>query len=164
MGKQKIVFFITIIIIAFSGCEKDDICIDADTPQLVVQFFDVDDRDELKEVLGLEIRGLEGGSLRDIVTLAATESTLLPLRTNATNTSFVLKRRITNTNINSDTINFTYSVTENFASRACGYVANYENLAAELTIDEPDSLWIQEITVESLTIENTEITHVKIFH
>src|SRR5680860_1887398 len=92
MSKLKIPFIILLGILAFSACEKDDICIDADTPRLVIQFYDVLDTTQSKDVQNLVVIGLDEMGLRDTIPNVALDSIILPLRTNATSTSFTLKR------------------------------------------------------------------------
>ena len=63
---------------------------------------------------------------------------------------------------NADTLRFTYATSGEFISRACGFVANYENLNAQL---EPDTFnWIQNIEVINSSVQKQDTTHVSIFH
>ncbi len=162
MNKLKIPLIILLGILAFSACEKDDICIDADTPQLVIRFYDAMDPTESKDVQNLVVKGFDESGLRDTIINAALDSIVLPLRPNKTSTTFTLSRQTSISDINIDTLRFTYDPKEVFASRACGYIVNYDALQA--TVQQDDSLWIQRITVDSTYIENTAATHVKIFH
>ncbi|MGB6150983.1 MAG: DUF6452 family protein [Pricia sp.] len=165
MRKFRIPLIILFGILAFSACEKDDICIDADTPRLVIQFYDIEDPTELKDVQNLVVKGLDDMGVReDSIPNIALDSIVIPLRPSETSTSFTLKRVNSISDINVDTITFSYEAKEIFASRACGYVVNYDNLEAALTGTNPDSLWIQGITVDSTFIENSAATHVRIFH
>lgn len=164
MSKFKFPLVILLGILAFSACEKDDICIDADTPRLVIQFYDVNDTTQLKDVQNLVVIGLDEMGVRDTIPNIALDSIILPLRSSATSTSFTLKRALSITDKNTDTITFNYGAKEVFKSRACGYVVNYENLQAALTIKNPDSLWIKDIIIDPALIENSATTHVKILH
>jgi|SRR5680860_21187 len=164
MSKLKIPFIILFGIVTFSACEKDDICIDADTPQLVIQFYDVLDTTQSKDVQNLVVIGLDEMGLRDTIPNTALDSIILPLRPNATSTSFTLKRALSINDKNTDTITFNYVAKEVFKSRACGYIVNYANLQAALTIKNPDSIWIKGIIIDTALIENSASTHVKILH
>ncbi len=164
MSKFKFPLVILLGILAFSACEKDDICIDADTPQLVIRFVDALDTTLSKDVQNLVVIGLDEMGLRDTIPNVALDSIILPLRPNATSTSFTLKRALSITDKNTDTITFTYGAKEVFKSRACGYIVNYENLQAALAINNPDSIWIRDIIIDPALIENTATTHVKILH
>ena len=170
MKSLKSVVLLLFFSTTFSGCEKDDICVDGDTPLLVIGFFDVDDREEPKDVTTLVVRGDDGtGTERDVIANTDLSSISVPLRPDRASTEFILSRNLTptdSTTVNIDTISFTYDSIDTFVSRACGFVSNYDNINGTLTV-EPDSLnWIKEIEVilPSITTANSNETHVKIFH
>lgn len=162
MSKLKIPFIILLGILAFSACEKDDICIDADTPRLVIRFYDAMDTTLSKDVQNLVIIGVDDSGLRDTIPNAALDSIILPLRPNKTTTTFTFSRQTSISDINIDTLRLNYAPKEVFASRACGYIVNYDSLQA--TAQQDDSLWIQRITIDTSLIANSASTHVKIFH
>ncbi|MUH37958.1 hypothetical protein D9O36_19060, partial [Zobellia amurskyensis] len=89
-------------------------------------------------------------------------SIVLPLRVDATSTTFAMSRQLSIDGPNVDTLTFNYDVKEIYKSRACGYIANFENLTA--TIKQDDSVWVQTIDVDNALIENTASAHVKILH
>ena len=157
----KIGSFILLGILAFSACEKDDICIDADTPRLVIRFYDAEDTTEFKEVPNLIVRGIGPSGLLDTIVNAALDSIELPLRTDQISTSFALRQTTLDTT-NVDTLRISYQPKEIFKSRACGFIVNYEEL--EATAQPDDTLWIQRITIDTTTISNSFSAHVKIFH
>ena len=68
------------------------------------------------------------------------------------------------TTVNVDRVSFSYNTTEEFISRACGYIANYNTLEANLTEETEEGNWIRGIEVVISDIENSNETHVKIFH
>ena len=163
MNKLKIAFIILLGIIFFSACEKDDICVDGDTPLLVIRFYDVTDSTEVKDVPGLEVRGLISPDTLDIISNVALDSIMIPLRADASNTSFVISQQLTTDDpVNIDVLTFSYETKEVFISRACGFIANYENLTPSLDTDTDN--WIKNIEVISSTVENSETAHVKIYH
>ena len=163
MNKLKIVIIIFLGILSFSACEKDDICIDADTPNLVIRFYDVLDTTEFKDVQNLIVRGLLPEGEQDTLDNAALDSIVLPLRVDATSTSFTMSRQLSIDDINVDTLTFNYEVQEIYQSRACCYTVTYQGL--EISTQEPaDSLWVQDFTIVTPNIENTASAHVKIFH
>lgn len=162
MRKPKVPLIILFCILAFSACEKDDICIDADTPLLIVRFYDVMDTTLVKDVQNLVVMGVDESGLRDTIPNVALDSIVIPLRTNNTTTTFTLSRQTGITDVNVDTLRFTYESKEIFASRACGYIVNYDSLQA--TAQQDDSLWIQRITIDTTLITNSASAHVKIFH
>ncbi|WP_276167478.1 DUF6452 family protein [Zobellia alginiliquefaciens] len=162
MNKLKILLVILLGILSFSACEKDDICTDADTPQLVIRFYDALNPTEFKDVQNLIVWGILENEGKDTIDNIALDSIVLPLRVDASSTTFALSRQLSIDDINVDTLTFNYDVKELYKSRACGYIANFENLTA--TVKQDDSVWIQTIDVDNALIENTVSAHVKIFH
>ena len=166
MKRLKVpVIVIFLGILAFSACEKDDICVDNDTPLVIVRFYDLEDTTELKEVPGLVVRGIGDTDLLDTLAFEESNPIAIPLRVDANTTSFTLSRTLTaNGEAEVDTLVFNYSPTEVFASRACGYVVNYDSVAVATAQEPEDSLWIKDITLETRSITISDTTHVKIFH
>lgn len=160
MKKLKIPLIILLGILSFSACEKDDICIDADTPRLIIRFYDIADTTEFKDVANMVVRGLLPSGAQDTIPNTALDSIVLPLRVDVPSTSFTISRRTDTINI--DTITFDYERREIYQSRACGYIVNYDSLRANVVQD--DSVWIQETRITTPLVENTASAHVKIFH
>ena len=169
MKKIIPVLLIASLMIYVSSCEKDDICGEGDTPQLVIGFFDIDDTTEAKDVPSLRIKEIILDTVINTITdrSSSLDSIGVPLRSDVTSTSFAF---ITDSaddadtgdeTGNIDTLTISYSLREAFVSRACGYVMNYD----DLTISLPASAnnWIQDITVVQKTVENSKSIHVKIF-
>jgi len=174
MNKLKIAFLFFLSILSFSACEKDDICVDGDTPLLIIRFYDAENPTEFKPVPSLRVAGI--GNEFTVNTIPDRTSNLdsigIPLKTNATLTEFVF---ITNSEDdengieigNGDLLGFSYEIREDFVSRACGFVANYENLTSNFIATSDD--WIQSIEIVKTQVQlETEpeetIAHVKIFH
>ena len=176
MKKILPAFFILFLCTYFSSCERDDICVDGDTPLLVLAFFDATDTTDKKAVNAIRIKALDNDSIlndsesfsftdRGTTGAGAQDSILIPLRINGTSTSFTLISNSADTEEetgNIDTLTITYTTREAFISRGCGFVINFDNLNLEVTTD--DENWIQDISVQQQTIENSENVHVKIFH
>jgi hypothetical protein len=173
MKRIPLILFILIIFINFSSCEKDDICVDGDTPFLIVGFYDFADSTVFKSVTSLRIRSMDNDSIYTSDTFSdqatVNDSIFIPLRVDATDTTYEFI-------LNSDgdanamaetgtisTLGFSYSLGEEFVSRACGFVANYNELDTIRTVSTED--WIRRITIIENTITNNPTTiHVKIFH
>ena len=165
MKKIKYSIVLLLVFIGINSCEKDDICVDGTTPLLIISFYDFDNPDTLKAPSNLVVKGkLYDDTFGDVITNTATDSIQVPLRLEALNTVFSLTTNKTTdaTNDNEDLVDFTYTIKEVFISRACGYIANYENLAVDLTADADN--WIKNIVVENTTVENENAAHVKIYH
>ncbi|NNJ88629.1 MAG: hypothetical protein HKP53_04455 [Eudoraea sp.] len=153
--------------LTISSCEKDDICVDGDTPLLVLRFYDAADTTAFKTVSSLRIIGIGNGEPVDTFTDRSTsDSVAVPLRINEVNTQFQI---ILNSDGdegaetgNIDTLQFNYETNQVFVSRACGFVANYEIATDTLTIDTDN--WIQSIEISNPSVTSQVSAHVKIFH
>jgi hypothetical protein len=149
------------------GCEKDDICVDGDTPLLIIKFLDDENPEDSKNVNQLRVLGL---GQDDVVDTFADRTTLdsiaIPLRPGETQTTFIFILDSADEEEleigNRDTIRFDYNTREVFISRACGFVAQYEDLESEL--QEGSENWIRNIEVENAFVQNPDTTHVSIFH
>lgn len=167
----KIVLFTIICSLSFSACEKDDICVDDDTPQLIIRFYDADNPTELKVVPGLRVIGVGNGNPVDTFSdrTSTLDSIAIPLKTNdiSTQFSFILNSEDDDNGAETGTTDqllFSYETEEIFKSRACGFVVNYDNLTTDFSPATEN--WIQsiEIVKPSVTIEEEVTAHVKIFH
>lgn len=149
------------------GCEKDDICVDGDTPHLIIRFYDKENPELTKSVTSLRIIG-EG--LSDPLSTAnriTTDSIAVPLRSSENNTVFSF---ISNSEDDkggmetgsTDIVRFDYQTREVFISRACGYIANYDDLNVMVTMDGDD--WIDSVEITNTTITNEVAAHIKIYH
>jgi hypothetical protein len=149
------------------GCEKDDICVDGDTPLLIIRFFDAANPENAKSVNRLRVLGFGReetvGTFADRSTL---DSIAIPLRPGELETTFVIILDSEDDQEieigNPDTVRFDYTTREVFISRACGFVAQYEGLESQL--QEGSENWIRNIEVENTSVQNMESTHVSIFH
>ncbi|AKA35991.1 DUF6452 family protein [Flagellimonas lutaonensis] len=168
MNRLQIALIVLICLTGAASCEKDDICVDGDTPLLVIGFFDSDDTTQTKTVTALRIRAI--GQDEDVTTftnLSTLDSVGIPLRITETSTQYLFVNDSDqdddgNETGNIDTLTFNYQVREEFVSRACGFVANFDDLSVAL---QPDSdNWIQHIVIVDTTIEKSTAVHVKIFH
>ena len=170
MKKIKAILLVLLAILSFAACEKDDICVDGDTPLLIIRFYNLNDTTATKAVPKLRVVGL--GQNTTVNTIADRSSALdsigIPLRIGEANTRFLfITNSADNTNGaetgNIDTLTFTYETKEVFVSRACGFVANYDNLKTDTTTADSER-WIQNIIVEDSLVQNQAAAHVKIYH
>ncbi|RIV43283.1 DUF6452 family protein [Flagellimonas pelagia] len=170
MKKIIPILLILSLVIYVSSCEKDDICVDGDTPLLVIGFYDIDDTTASKDVPSLRIKEIILDSTINTITdrSSSLDSIGIPLRSDATATSFAF---ITNSaddadtgeeTGNIDTLTFSYTTREAFLSRACGFVMNFDNLS--VTLPASANNWIQDIKVVQESIENSNNVHVKIYY
>ncbi|MFS4456601.1 DUF6452 family protein [Maribacter sp. 2304DJ31-5] len=169
MPKIRLIIIFFLAIVAVSSCEKDDICVDANTPLLVIEFFDNANSTDTKNVNSLRVVGLgQTVTVNTVMDRTNLNTISIPLKTTEDITSFLLIRDSDSDENgvetgNIDTINISYDRLEDFKSRACGFIVNYENLSASLQTTDTDS-WIQDITVVQSQVINSDSTHVKIFH
>jgi hypothetical protein len=161
---MKKYFLLLVVLFAFSGCEKDDICAEDTpaTPQLVIDFFDAVTGAK-KNVTSLKLK--EPNQVKDLVTYDAVSSIKIPLKTyeDFTNMELILNSA-TPATANSDNVVFNYSRTVEYISKACGYKTlfslNFTN-GAQRIVDSNN--WIQSTFVNQINILNENETHVKIY-
>ena len=157
------------MLVYISSCEKDDICVEGDTPQLVIGFFDIDDTTEAKEVPSLRIKEIVLDTVINTISdrSSSLDSIGVPLRSDVTSTAFAFITDSADDDDtgdetgNIDTLTISYTLREAFVSRACGYVINYDDLTVSLPASANN--WIQDITVVQEIVENSNSIHVKIF-
>ncbi len=167
MNKLKIAFIICLGIIFFSACEKDDICVDGSTPLLVVRFYDEADTANTKSVTTLRVVGLgQTSTVNTYADRSTADSLAIPLNPSSPSTTYLLIANSADEDEveigNTDTLTIIHETKEVFISRACGFVANYDNLETNLTAD--GDIWIKDIEIISATVQNSDSAHVKIFH
>lgn len=165
----RIVFWLFLMLLfLLPGCEKDDICVDGDTPLLIVRFYDAADPASLKQVSDLRVIGIGNGNPVDtFADRSATDSIGLPLRldTNTTSFAFILNSADDGDGMetgNPDTLSFQYDIQSQFVSRACGFIGIYENIQHTITPDTTS--WISNIEITRSLVQFSDSTHVKIFH
>ncbi|MCG2462434.1 hypothetical protein K8352_16855 [Flavobacteriaceae bacterium F89] len=152
----------------FGSCEKDDICVEDNTPLLVIRFYGSIATEVTKKVPSLRIVGLgKESTVNTIVDRSSLDSIALPLKINDNPTRFLFIQNSADDENgfekgNIDTVTFNYKTKEVFISRACGYIANYEEVVGSITPDT--SNWIQSISTVDSTVTNQATAHVKIFH
>ncbi|WP_298480272.1 DUF6452 family protein [uncultured Maribacter sp.] len=172
MVKYKILGALLIGVILFLACEKDDICVDGDTPLLQIGFYDTTDTDTALTATSIRVIGegqtnaIQTDSLKDRTDL---KNISIPLKTvgNSTSFTFILDSEDDDNNNeigNPDTVTFSYELGDEYVSRACGFIANYNGITATLTADSDN--WIKgiEFIAADINLENINTTHVKIYH
>jgi len=161
MKKFILIFF---IFLSFYSCQKDDICIDPITPNLIIRFYDFADNSILKKADNLQIKNIDIDSIYSN-NLASTDSVAIPLNINKDITKYVLTiNSIDSILTNSDTITISYTRKPTFVSRSCGFKTVFNDVSISLTADNNN--WIKNIsTIDSiLNITNETKAHVKILH
>lgn len=150
---KKILFFIFLIFIIFSACEKDDFCIQNPiTPKLIVRFYDANNRETLKEVNTFYVWAEGKDSLFSDI---STDSLVIPLNRLSTETIYNFSK---NNVVNQFTVQYTPQ--DEYVSRSCGFKVIFNDLRIS-----SDNTWITDFTPENLTtIDQQNEAHVQIFH
>lgn len=166
---MKKIVLLLLVMLSLSSCEKDDICTEDTTPRLIVEFYDISNPSTLKNVVNLKVKGVGAYNDLDLGTFNGVSKIELPLNPSSSNTqySFVLNSASTSSNPNEDIIDFNYATQTVYVSRACGFKTIYElnNLDGVIYSDAstPDTVWIQNLTIETTSITTENETHVKIY-
>lgn len=163
---KKIVVLI-LVIVAFKGCTRDDLCPEgaATTPNLVITFNDFNNQSKRKKVVKLTIE-TDYEDSKTILSLIETDSIAIPLNVNSDTTKYRFVR-ITGTGdnavINVDKLMFVYSRKDVYVTRACGFSTEFKNLNPSLEIEGSDN-WIKLIETKRDTIIDEKKAHLTIFH
>lgn len=156
---KKHYFFLLLITLLVSSCEKDDFCIDPITPNMIIRFYDATNPLETKAVTDLSVNP-EG--LEDIYTSSNLDSILIPLDVTSNQIIYNFS-----TGTNNDILTIDYEIEEVFVSRSCGFKAIFNNVT--ITSD-PSNDWILGLTtsldntITITIIENESAAHVQIYH
>ncbi len=149
--------------LTFTSCERDDICIDETTPNLVIRFFDNDDPTDFKTVNQLSIKSNTSVVAGDSLTFSSLDSIAIPVNATISSTQYVVTINSDNsTTLNRDTITISYASQDVFVGRSCGFKSTFSNVIYDVTNDSDN--WIKGIEVVTDNIENETQAHVKIFH
>jgi hypothetical protein len=170
MNRFSNIFLILIVTILFNSCEKDDLCTpdQAVTPRMVIEFKDALSPSEDKAVDRIQVQEIGSSDFAPLdstgsTSLDDTENISIPLRTNSSTTSYNLILTKDGT-INSDNIDFSYVLEEEYVSRACGFRIIYNDLSRFQTPESTGTQWIQRAVVVQENVTNNTDIHVQIFH
>ncbi len=156
--------FIAILILfsIITSCDKDDFCtLNPITPNLVLEFYDKSNVDELKNVTHFSV--IAQGKTDSLFMNRSENSISIPLNTNAKETVYILKRNETETGTLADneiaTLTIKYDTEDDFVSRSCGFRVIFNNVSFEKTG------WIDRLSVDQVeSIKTQDNAHVNIFH
>ncbi|REE79914.1 hypothetical protein BX611_2814 [Lutibacter oceani] len=151
---KKYFTLIILSLILIISCEKDDICLENTTPNLVLKFYDFENDTLVKSMLIDSIRAIDNVLIGDY-TKKTLDSILIPLDLNEFKTVYQISSGGT-----SDTIYFSYGRNDVFVSRSCGYKTIFENLA----IDSTTNNWIKSYNINNTIIDNDTTAHINIYH
>ncbi|WP_111708665.1 DUF6452 family protein [Lutibacter citreus] len=149
--------YILVIILSFTlviSCDKDDICLEDTTPNLVLKFVSFENDTIIKEITIDSIRALNSYDIESFQA-SSLDSISIPLDFNENTTTYKIS-----SNGTSDTIVFNYHRNDVFVSRSCGYITIFEDLEIESTTNH----WIKGFNINNTTIDNDTISHINILH
>ncbi len=163
---RKLVFFI-LIILAFKGCTKDDICPEgtAITPKMIVTFYDKANPLLKKKVNLLSVL-TDNLDSTAVVKYQNTDSIAIPLNTGSDTTKYLFKRSVisgSDTLVNIDRVSFIYQRNDIYVNRACGFRTEYTNLSGQLENEGPNN-WITQITVNKQSVIHEDSAHITMLH
>jgi hypothetical protein len=164
---MKKIVLLLLLTITFYSCEKDDICAEETTPRLVLEFYDISNPSNFKNVLNLKIKGM--GATEDLGTFNGVSKIELPLDITQDSTKCSLILNSTSLTLdNEDSLQFNYTRQNVFVSRACGYKTIFElnatpNGVIKTDAATPDGFWIQDINIVTTNIVTENETHIKIY-
>ena len=153
--------------VAFSSCEKDDICdaTTATTPKLIIEFYDILNPTVKKNVTNLAVKEINTTTR---LAFTGTSKIQIPLRTSQDLTKYSFILNSTDVAIdNEDFLQFNYARQTIFVSRACGFKTNFTldstipYIKTETSI--PDGYWIQNVVITTSNITTENEIHVKIY-
>ncbi len=163
------------------SCERDDICAEgtATTPRLLVEFYDINNPDDLKSVSRLTVHGeglpdpnppvanVDETILFNENTTAVELPLIVGIEDDLITARFILEKDTNlrldeddTTQSDVDIIEITYTTEFVYVSRACGYKSIFNNLDVNL---EEDS-WISAVETIVTEVENENTVHVRILH
>ena len=148
---KKLLIPILAIITLIISCQKDDICIDPVTPNLIIRFYDNDDPTEYKSVSNLFVWAEDLDTIYEGV---STDSIAIPLNPAQDFTIYHLSSGTIQ-----DDITIDYTRNEVFVSRSCGYKYNF----SDLNLSGVTNNWILNTEITNQTLED-ETEHIKILH
>ena len=160
----KKITVLLLIIFAFKGCTRDDICSEgtATTPLLIITFKDILNPTNSKKVVKLSIE-TDYINPVSILPQTDTDSIAIPLSTTSDTSKFSFIKRINDTVVNVDKLMFLYTRNNSYVNRACGYKAEYDNLVESLE-NEAGGNWILNVQVKRDTVKDENEAHVTILH
>ncbi len=166
---KNIFLWIIVMAIAFSSCEKDDIC-DANTettPRLIIDFYDFTNPTLAKSVTNLAV--IKNGDMTPYAVYNGVSKIQVPLDVAADLSQYQFILNYGNANpalVDPDNLQFNYTREVLYVSRACGYKTVFAldatNPFIHTDVATDDGLWMRNITVIRSEIVTENETHLNI--
>ena len=152
------------VLIAFSGCTRDDICTQETptTPLLVITFNDIANPSQRKPVPSITVETTEQEPDR-VIDRVSTDSIALPLRNTGGETAYRFRKGDGTSEPNLDFVRFTYSTEDIYVNRACAFKTVYKDLNM-IRQSEGSANWILQFNVLTTEVLDETTTHITVFH
>lgn len=150
----KTFFTIGFLIVVFTSCEIDDICIGNSTPRLIIKFYDASKTDEVKKTTDLNVAAIKKDTIYKKI---AIDSIFIPLDINNNITTY--RMGIESDKNKVDTLKISYQRKDVFVSRSCGYKTVFSSLKIEET-----KHWIKNIKINNTSIDDEKNVHMYIYY
>ncbi|MFD1315450.1 DUF6452 family protein [Namhaeicola litoreus] len=151
----------------FFSCENDDICVEPNTPRLIIRFYDIDNPESKKAVpfLGIKVDGQEDFYVDSGISQSP-DSVVVPLEVVKDLTTIKLIKFGTDAleeNDEEDEIELSYGRDEEFVSQSCGFRIIYTNVKSS---NSANNTWVKQVEPisDSLNIIDESKHHIKIYH
>jgi len=177
---RQILCLLLLCSLLLTNCERDDICPEETptTPQLIIRFYDLANPENFKNVPNFRIQGVGNENILGIYAgTSATDSIVLPLRTDTMMTAYSLHKEYTYDDNdtpddtsddiiggNEDIITINYDTESIYVSRACGYKTVFRNV--EISVNDDGDAWIELVQPvnDIQSVENETAAHFNIWH
>ncbi|MBR9757051.1 DUF6452 family protein [Mangrovimonas yunxiaonensis] len=161
-----------LLFLTLLACERDDICSESNTTaRIKIAFFDANlpNEDAPKTVFKLRVQGVGNDNVLEGYNATDKSDMLLPLKTTENTTQYKVHKNYSvddNDNIlgNEDIITISYTLEQEYLSRACGYKTVFKNVT--ITVEDDGNTWIQNILPanDNLIVDNEDEIHYNIYH
>lgn len=158
-------------LLAFTACEKDDICgkDEETTPNFLIEFYNYEDQEVPKSNT---VSAYAIGREEDVI-VSTSNKLSLPLRLDEQQTDWVLQIKESNGNeivTKNDTLTLKYRINTFYLNKACGYVSNFslnQDGSSPLLNGKNNATsgnWIKLYITETNEILTDEEAHFKIYY
>ncbi|MBS7321831.1 MAG: hypothetical protein KIG55_09595 [Myroides sp.] len=161
------IWFVGLLALSLSACEKDDICDGGEsvTPNVVIDLYDRLETENLKSAVKIAIIAQD---FKDTLFFYNRSKIDLPLQINTTETVWDLVLYIPTANndtlFRKDQLKFNYTPEALYVSKACGYKTIFHDFNAVKTSNTSATSWIQSIYKITNEISNTNNAHIQLYY
>ena len=149
---RRLMAFAFILVLFFSSCENEDICLQEGTPFVIITFYDKDNPQEKKAVDSLTVSSEDFG---DYIQNRSTDSIAIPMNLNLSQTPYLFQSGEIQ-----DNLVFSYNRESEYISRSCGFKTTF----TEFSLDLNNPNWINSIEILNTDIIDEASTSIKIYH